>query len=136
MSVTLNLQRRTGLLLASALALITVWHAYWAFGGRWGLAAALGGPDKPIPQAWLIWLVTGLLVAAVLVVLGRLGLWGRQLPGLVFSVGCWSLAVALASAAVLNFSADTQWEVFCFGPVATLLALGAVVVARGPKRDA
>ncbi len=129
-------QRRLGIWLASVLALIAVLHGYWALGGTWGLAEALGGPDKPVPPAWSIWLVTALLVAAVLVVLGRVGIWGRPMPSRLFTMGCWGLALALFLAALINFQAHTTWERYGFGPFALALAIATALVARSPDRAA
>ena len=109
--------------------MIALLHAYWAVGGRWGLAEAVGGPEKPLPPPWAIWLVTTLLAAGVLVVLGRLGVWGKGLPAWLFSLGCWGLTGALLLAGLLNFAAKTRWEQFLFGPLALLLAAAAALVA-------
>jgi hypothetical protein len=135
-TMTLTVHRRVGMALGAILALIAVLHAYWALGGRWGLAEALGGPDKPVPPAWLIWVVTALLVLAVLVVLGRVGFWGRQWPGWLFAWGSWGLATALFLAALINFSGQTKWERLGFGPFCLLLAAATAVVARSPQRAA
>jgi hypothetical protein len=118
--------------LAVVLLLVAVLHAYWGLGGRWGLAQAVGGSDAPIPPGWLIWIVVGLLVAALLAVLGRAGFWGSRVPSWVFVVGTWALALALLVAALLNFLAATKWEVFVFGPVALVRAVAAAVVASAP----
>ena len=120
--------------LSLALALLGVLHLYWACGGNWGLAAALGR-DQVDPGVGLR-LAAGLvacgLVAAGAVVLGRVGLWGRFLPWLLFSWGTWALGVALLLGAVLNFTAATWLERLLFAPIALALAALALGVARSP----
>jgi hypothetical protein len=127
--------RRIAVAVAAVLAILAMLHAYWGLGGRWGLAQAVGGPDNPIPPAWLIWSVSLLLVAALLAVLGRAGFWGSKVPPWVFALGSWALVLALLAAAVLNFLAETKWEVLVFGPVAVLLSIAAAVVASAPARS-
>jgi hypothetical protein len=83
-----------------------------------------------------MWLVATLLVAAALVVLGRLGIWGQRLPRWIFIAGIWGLVAALLMAAFLNLRAVTVWERFVFAPFSLVLALGAAYVAGGPQRDA
>ena len=131
LTITSTLHRPVGVMLAVVLGLITLLHVYWALGGRWGLAEALGGPTKPVPPALLIWVVAALLASAVAVVLGRVGVWGGDMPGWLFALGSWGLALALVLAALVNLRAHTDWERLGFGPFCLLLAFAAALVARG-----
>jgi hypothetical protein len=125
--------RQIAVALAAVLAILTMLHSYWALGGRWGLAQAVGGPDNPIPPRWLIWSVALLLVAALLAVLGRAGFWGSRVPLRVFAAGSWGLALVLLSTAVINFLGETEWEVLVFGPAALWLSVAAAAVASAPR---
>ena len=73
--------RVVGILAAGVLFGLAALHAYWAAGGDWGTDAAIPTRDgaplfKPGPVGTV--LVAVLLCAAALVLLGRLGIWGRR----------------------------------------------------------
>jgi hypothetical protein len=121
--------------LSVALTVLSALHWYWAFGGSWGLAAALGREEIDAS--------TGLRVAAAAVavallvagvgVLGRVGLWGGFLPWVLFSWGTWLLVSALFLAALVNLTARTWMERLVFTPVAVALGVLALIVARSPR---
>jgi hypothetical protein len=123
---------RTGFLLAGFLAAVAALHAYWALGGRWGLQTAVG-EGNPLPPAPVIWVVVFGLIAALLVVLGQIGLWGRAVPEWVFRWGTWALCIVLVAVAVLNFAAGSTWEMLVFAPFTAVLALLAAVVASARR---
>ncbi len=123
---------KAGSLLAGLLAAVAALHAYWALGGRWGLQKAVG-EGTPVPPAAVIWVVVVGLVAAVLVVLGQIGLWGRGKPEWVFRWGTWALCIVLIAVAVLNFGGG-KWEMLVFAPFSLLLAVLAAVVAGSRRR--
>ena len=69
-------------------------------------------------------------IGAALIVLGRAGYWGLRLSG-IFRVGTWLLAVAMSLGAIMNLASSSVWERFIWAPVALLLAVLCVIVARG-----
>ncbi len=118
-------------ILAAAAAL----HIYWALGGDWAAATAYGSPDLP-PRA-AVWIVVLLLAAAIAVVLGRMGLWGRRLPGRVFRIGTWALVTVFAVVALQNFASGLsdetygrEWALFLIAPLVVALAALCAIVAR------
>jgi hypothetical protein len=72
--------------------------------------------------------VVWLLAAAV--VLGRAGFWAASRWSAAFRWGTWVVAGLLALGAIVNFASSSPWERFGWGPLALLLAIGCVVVAR------
>ena len=126
---------RAAYTLSAVLTILTGLHLYWAFGGTWGLAAALGRQEVDASSNLRIAagaVANALLIAAV-GVLGRVGLWGDFLPWLLFSWGTWALATALFLAALVNFTARTWTERLVFAPIALVLGMLALVVARSPR---
>lgn len=115
--------------LTMSLLLLAALHAYWALGGRWGRDVVLGG-GSAAPPAAAVWVVVAALVAAALVVLGRVGLWGRSLPVWIFGSGTWVLCTMLAAAALINLSTRRPLEMLLIAPFCLLLAALAAVVAR------
>lgn len=126
--------RISAFLLASALVATAILHTYWVLGGKWGLAAALGGPAASIPSAPLVWAVIVLLVVGAAGVLARVGVWGEVLPRFVCEIGAWLLFVLLLGATVLNASTGRFAEVAVIAPLCGLLAGLSFIVARSPRR--
>lgn len=127
--------KRTTWLLASLLAGVALLHAYWAVGGTWGLQTAVS-EGNPLPPPIASAAVMLVLLGAMLVVLGRVGIWGRSLPAWLFRWATWSLVAVLVAVALLNFSTARMWERWVFAPFAALLAMLALVVATSPERSA
>ena len=126
---------RAAYALSVALTILSVLHLYWAFGGTWGLAAALGRQEIDARTALRIAagaVAIALLIAAV-GVLGRVGLWGKFLPWVLFSWGTWALVGALFLAALLNLTARTWMERLVFAPLALTLGVLALIIARSPR---
>ena len=83
------------------------------------------------------WIVVLLLTAAIAVVLGRMGLWGRRLPGGVFRVAAWALVVVFAVVALQNVASGLneqtygrEWALFFIAPLVVVLAFLCAIVAR------
>ncbi len=126
---------RLAYMLSVALTILSALHVYWAFGGTWGLAAALGREEIAASRGLRISaaaVAIALLIAAVGVP-GRVGLWGRFLPWPLFSWGTWVLATALFVASLVNLTARTWMERLVFAPIALALGVLAVIVARSPR---
>jgi hypothetical protein len=135
--------RAVAMLAAAVLFSLAALHAYWACGGRWGSDVAV--PKRgaqplftPGPAPTLI--VAVLLLAAALVLLGRVGLWGSWIPIWIFVGGSWTLAIVFAARVVGDlhwFGLFKQvrgtpfacWDTWLYVPLAGLLALAALLVA-------
>jgi len=135
--------RGVAMLAAAVLFSLAALHVYWAGGGRWGSDVAI--PKRgaqplfaPGPAATLI--VAALLLAAALVLLGRVGLWGSWIPHWIFVTGSWTLAVVFAARVVgdlrwvglfkrVRGTPFAWWDTWLYVPLAGLLALAALLVA-------
>ncbi len=130
-----GLVARAAYVLSVALTILSVLHLYWAFGGSWGLAAALGRQE--IDASTGLRIAAGAVAIALLIaavgVLGRVGLWGDFLPWVLFSWGTWALVGALFLAALLNLTARTWTERLVFAPIALALAALALFIARSSR---
>ena len=104
-----GLVARAAYVLSVALTILSVLHLYWAFGGSWGLAAALGRQE--IDASTGLRIAAGAVAIALLIaavgVLGRIGLWGGFLPWVLFSWGTWALVATLFLATLLNLTDRT-----------------------------
>src|SRR5437870_5988352 len=98
--------RIVGMLASAVLVALGTLNCYWAAGGRWATDVTIPkrgseplftpGPAGPL-------LVALLLYAAALVLLGRLGVWGRGLPRWLFVAGTWTLVVVFSGRVVGDF---------------------------------
>jgi Protein of unknown function (DUF3995) len=126
---------------------LSLLHAYWAFGGRWGSAytvPTINGRRIFDPSPLATWVVCGLLGLAVIIVMGKSG-WIEQGPlHLLFDVGVWGLGLAFALRAVGNFrtfgffkivkrTPFADWDTWFYSPLCLLLALLATALARLPQ---
>jgi hypothetical protein len=136
-------------LVALFLALAAL-HVAWAFGGRWGASVAVPEVDgrpafRPSRAATLV--VALLLGAAAAIIAMRASTDpgpsdASWLPRLV-RIGTWTLSAVFALRAVGNFDTfgffkvarDTpfaRYDTLLFSPLCAAIALGCIVVARGP----
>ena len=92
------------------------------------------GEGNPIGPPLVLWLAVVVPLAAALIVLGRMGLWGGRLPGWIFKWGTWAMTVVLVVVSILNFVGDSSWELF-LGAFALFLALlcASVAVLKPPS---
>lgn len=134
-------------LIAVTLAGLSSLHVYWAVGGRWGHGAALperaGRPTcQPGPLATLV--VAGLLGAAGLLVLGRVGL-GLAAPLVILThAGTWAVGATFLLRGVGDFrlvglfrrergTRFARWDRRVYTPLALALGVGTwVIAARAP----
>jgi len=130
-----GLVARVAYALSVTLTILSVLHLYWAVGGTWGLAAALGRQE--IDASTGLRIAAGAVAVALLIaavgLLGRVGLWGDSLPWVLFSWGTWALVAALFLAASLNLTAHTWTERLVFAPIALALGGLALMIARSPR---
>ena len=142
---------RNRLLFAIPLAVIlgglSLLHAYWALGGRWGSAytvPTVNGRRLFDPAPVATWLICGLLGTAVILVMGKAGWIATGSLPVVFDVGVWVLGVVFTLRAVGNFrtfgffktitgTAFAEWDTWFYSPLCLLLALLAAALARLPR---
>lgn len=129
-------RRGAGIASAAILAGACAIHAYWAAGGSWGAATAYGSPDLP-PQAASA-VVAGLIAAAALVLLARVGVLATRVPDRLLRSGTWTLVAVFAVAAASNLvqpqgAYARDWHVYFFGPLLLILA-GLCASAAGYRR--
>jgi hypothetical protein len=140
--------RRVGIVAAAVLFGLGALHAYWASGGRWGTEVAVpqrgGGQPIFVPGRTGTVLVSALLCAAALVLLGRMGCWGQRLPQWPFVAGVWMLVVVFGARVAGDlrwfglFKRETGtpfawWDTWLFVPLCAVLTLAALLVATdGP----
>jgi hypothetical protein len=104
-------------------------HLYWMLGGTWGL----GGSDTSTGIRVVAAGVVLLIVAAVLVVLARVGVWQQTfVPDSVIGILAWALAGFFLVHGLASFAegwagiADEWW---LYGPAGLVIGLLALVVA-------
>jgi hypothetical protein len=101
-------------------------HVYWMLGGTWGLHAESTAGIRVVAA-----LVVMLLVAAVLVVLARVGFWQQTFVSeRVIRVFAWALAAVFLVETVAAFTwslGEPEW--WLYGPVSLVICVLALVVA-------
>jgi hypothetical protein len=101
-------------------------HIYWLLGGTWGLHSSTSTGIRVLAAVVIV-----LLVAAVLTVLARVGLWQQAfVPQRVVRFFAWALAAVFLAEALANFTWSREYEWWLYGPVSLVIALLAFAVAR------
>ena len=133
----------TAIAIACTLGLLSVLHVYWAFGGTWGIAAAIpvtGGRSAFTPSRATTFLVAlGLATASLVVLLQgrilRLGLPSRPVTWVTIGLGLIFLARAIGDFRLVGFFKQHHGTLFAvrdtwlYSPLCLLLALGFFVVS-------
>lgn len=135
--------RILGIVLAVIFAILSFFHLYWAAGGRFGIGTAIptvGGESlfKPSPFATI--LVAAALFAAMLVVLGRLKMWGAFVPRWIFYSGTWVISLLFLLRTIGDFRyvgffksvTDTNfshWDTILFSPLCLFIAIVAFLIS-------
>jgi hypothetical protein len=129
------------------LAGLSLLHAYWALGGRWGSAytvPTINGQRTFDPSPLATWVVSGLLALAVIIVIGKSG-WVAPGPlSALFQVGVWCLGLVFLLRAVGNLrtfgffkvvkgTPFADWDTWFYSPLCLLIALLVVGLARLPR---
>jgi hypothetical protein len=100
-------------------------HLYWMLGGTWGLHQSTSIGIRVVAAVVLV-----LLIAAVLVVLARVGLWRQAfVSDRMIRFFVWVLAAIflLETLASMTWGRGHEW--WLYGPVSLVIGLLAVVVA-------
>jgi hypothetical protein len=134
-----------GVATAGVLTMIAVVHVYWAFGGRRGAGRAVperSGAPLFTPTRGATLTVAALVLAAALLVVGRVCYRGDLVPS-------WALATAVASVGVvfaLRAVGDFRWvgffkrhrtspfarrDTWLYSPLCAALAAGCLLLAWG-----
>ena len=136
--------RILGILLAVIFAILSFFHLYWAAGGRFGIGATIptiGGESLFNPSPFVTILVAAALFAAMLVVLGRLEIWGVFVPSWIFYSGTWVISLLFLLRAIGDFRyvgffksvTDTNFahlDTNLFSPLCLFISLVAFLVSR------
>jgi hypothetical protein len=117
---------------ATAFIAVAGCEVFWALGGSRGLSGAWGGSHDHLPVGLRLAsaLAAVLLVAGAVIVLGRVGYWVCHDRLGILRWGTWALGVVMMLSAIANFASSSSSERFLSGPLALLLALLCLLVAR------
>ena len=138
--------RILGILLAVIFAILSFFHLYWAAGGEFGGSAVIptvsgGGGDRLFnPSPFGAILVAAGLFAAMLVVLGRLKIWGAFVPEWIFYSGTWVITLLFLLRTIGDFRyvgffktvTDTNfayWDTILFSPLCLFIAVVAFLIS-------
>ncbi|HEY6186207.1 MAG TPA: DUF3995 domain-containing protein [Pyrinomonadaceae bacterium] len=137
-----------GLLLAAVFAVLSLFHIYWALGGRVGSGATVpvvGGKQtfNPSPAGTL--LVAAALLLAMFTVLGQAELLTAAIPKWIFRWGTCVLALLFFLRAVGEFklvgffkrasaTRFAYWDTWLFSPLCLLIAVMAFALVYTETR--
>jgi hypothetical protein len=135
--------RILGIVLAVIFALLSFLHLYWAGGGRFGRGAAIptaGGQRLLHPSPFGTILVAAALFAAMLVVLGRLKIWGAVVPRWIFYLGTWVISLLFLLRTIGDFryvgffksvygTDFARWDTILFSPLCLFIAVAAFLIS-------
>jgi hypothetical protein len=128
---------------------LSLLHAYWALGGRWGSAYTVpivNGRRSFDPSPLATWVVCALLGAAAVLVMGKAGWIGNGVPPILFEAGVWGLSLVFLLRTVGNlrtfgfFKTVTgtdfaRWDTWLYSPLCLLISLLAAGLARLPRKS-
>ena len=117
---------------ATAFTAVAGCEVFWALGGSRGLSGAWGGSHNHLPVGLRLASAFAaiLLVAGAMIVLGRARYLASHDRLGIFRWGTWALVAVMMLSAIANFASSSSLERFQNGPVALLLALLCLIVAR------
>ncbi len=135
--------RILGILVAVIFAVLSFFHLYWAAGGRFGFSAAIptvGGERLLNPSPFVTILVAAALFAAMLIVLGRLNMWGAFVPSWIFYSGTWVISLLFLLRTIGDFRyvgffknvTDTnfaRWDTILFSPLCLFIGIVAFLIS-------
>ncbi len=123
--------RRTAAAAAVGFLAIAAFQVALAVGAPFG-RAAWGGAYTYLPTGLRIAsaFAVGVWLFAALIVLGRGGFRVSPLPPKFLRWATWALVGLQLLAALTNFASSSSWERYLWGPVALVMAVLCLVVAR------
>ena len=135
--------RILGILLAIIFAILSFLHLYWAVGGRFGGDAVIpttSGERLFTPSPLGTLLVATALFAAMLIVLGRLKIWGAFVPGWIFYLGTWVISLLFLLRTIGDFryvgffksvsgTDFARWDTILFSPLCLFIAVAAFLIS-------
>jgi len=121
--------RRAAHLATIGFAGMIVFEAALAAGARLG-AAAWGGAHAQLTTGQRVGSAVSVLFYAAAIIVARRRAAGRAERR--YRWGTWGLAVIFALAALMNLASESQWENYLMAPVALMLAVLCVIIARAP----
>jgi hypothetical protein len=129
-------QRKAAVAAAAGFLSIAAFEAALALGAPLG-RAAWGGTYVHLPVGLRIasGFAVGVWALAALVILGRGGFHVSPLGPAFLRRGSWILVGVSVLAALMNLASPSDWERFVWGPVALILAVLCLVVARGQRSE-
>lgn len=132
-----------GILLAAIFAILSLFHIYWAAGGRFGSSVTVptvSGERLFNPSLLATLLVAFALLIAMLTVLGQIGLLGDVIPQWIFrwatlGISALFLLRAIGDFKILGFfkraseSGFAFWDTFLFSPLCLFIAVAAFLIS-------
>jgi hypothetical protein len=132
-----------GLTTTNILLALSLLHVYWAFGGNWGLTAAVPSLDgQPLFEngLWDTLAVALALSVAAVICLGTLNYRLSFLPTWVYQTGIWCIAMVFLLRAIgefhyfgffkqVNDSLFAYWDTVLYTPLCLGLAICCIVLA-------
>ena len=124
--------RTAAVVAAAGFLVIAAFQVALALGAPFGPAAWGGAYDEQLPTGLRIasGVAAGVWLLAALIVLGRAGFQVVSLPDAVLRRGIWVLVGLLFVGAVMNLASSSVWERYGWGPVALILGVMCLFVAR------
>jgi hypothetical protein len=125
------LVRTAAIVAAAGLVAIAAFQISLALGAPLG-RAAWGGAHVRLPAGFR--LASGFAAlfwaGATLIVLARAGYEVAPIPSTLARWGTWLLVGLLPLGAVMNFASSSPWERYLWGPLAVVLAVLCLIIAR------
>ena len=134
--------RVLGILVAVTFGVLSLFHLYWASGGKFGSGATVPTVGEtrafnPSPLGTV--LVAAALLLAMLIILGQLGLLGKVIPKWIFRCGTCGIALIFFLRSIGDFkligffkrASDTpfaNWDTWLFSPLCLVIAIIAFVL--------
>jgi len=126
---------------------LSLLHAYWAVGGRWGSAytvTVVRGRRSFDPSPLSTWVISALLGTAVVLVMGKAGWIGKVPLPMLFDAGVFALSLVFLLRTVGNLrtfgffktitgTAFARWDTWVYSPLCFLIALLSAALARLPR---
>jgi hypothetical protein len=134
LTVITGTPRTAALLAALGFMAIAAFQVALALGAPLGSASLGGRHSGRLPTRFRVASAFAIVVwlLAALIVLARGGYELSPVPGAAARWGTWVLVGVMPLASLMNFASPSRWERFLWGPVALILSVLCLLLARGP----